>query len=866
MIRSRFSALVSLAFLPLTALLALSSDADAQTAFVSDRSVSNPSVEEPAGLARLGAWFEAHPELKETKSSGWKPYNRELWLQETRRAPEGVSVAKLRGDIFQAARLQIEQRGGSGQGWFTIGPTEFSGRCLTVDFHPTDPDIVYVGTAGGGLWKTIDGGDTWSTSTDDLPTLAVGAVCVLAWDPDIVLMGTGEGTGVGYVPAGKGMFGNGLLKSTDGGGTWSPTSLDYSIPSNHGFSVIEDNPATGTILAGASDGLWRSTDDGDTWTEVLPTGNFFDVKWKPGSANTVYVTKGRDPFANFQSDNGVFISNDDGLTFTLAGTGQPTGSNIAKTKIAVTAANPNYIYAHYISSASYGTIGIYRSTNGGATWQVRTNSVNMGGGQGWYNNVIAVDPNNSERVVAGGNILYVSSNGGTTFTQLNQSIPFGDDIAPHWDNHALAYEPGSNSTLWIATDGGPWRSTDDGSIWTSRRAGIISYQFYDIGVAQSDPIFIMGGTQDNGIPGRTDEDTWFQSTFVADGFVCNIDPVNADIVYSEWQGGNHLKSTDRGQSWVSIQNGIFGSGAWLTPVDQDQSDGGHLYTSTSSGIFRTSNGGSNWTQVSTHGARWISMNQNDGDTIWTVSNTQGVWHSADDGANWTQSATFPATGLEVKIQADPSDPAAAFVVHGGYATGGPHISRTTDFGLTWVDVTGDFPDQPANTFIVDGDNPTDWYVGADVGVWKSSNGGVNWTPFGYGLINAVVADLEIRRTARKLVAGTYGRGAWEANLDLDPTAADPGELVARDLMLDPPHPNPATDHAIFRFASRAPGPVSLDVFDIAGRRVDSVFEGGAGDGVIRTVSWSAGDLPGGIYLVRLRAGDQESTRKLLLRR
>ena len=818
------------------------------------------------GLERLGAYFEAHPELKTTRSSGWKPYNRELWLRETRTAPAGANVAWLRYEAFQTAlsRLDAPERRDD-PGWFSIGPVEFSGRCTNVDFHPSDPNIVYVGSASGGLWKSTDGGDSWSTSTDFLPTLAIGAVCVLPWNPDIVLIGTGEGSGVGYLQAGKGIFGNGLLKSTDGGATWSSTSLGYTIPSVHGFNVIEDNPTTHTILAGANDGLWRSTDDGDTWVQVMSNGNYFDVKWKPGDSQRVYTAKGRDPFSNFQSDNGVFVSTDDGQTFTLAGTGQPSGSLIAKTKIAVTPDNPDHIYVHYIRNSSWTTLGIYRSTDSGSSWHARNTTLNMAGGQGFYNNVIAVDPNNSDRVIAGGTVLYVSDDGGTTFTDLNGSIPFGDPIAPHWDNHGLTYEPGSNSNLWITTDGGPWRSTDDGETWTRRTYGIVSYQFYDIGVAQSDPLFMMGGTQDNGMPGREDEDSWFHSTFIADGFVHNIDPADEDIVYSEWQGGNHIKSTNGGQTWTSIQSGIYGSGAWITPVDQDQANGDRLFTSTTSGIFRTTNGGGQWQNVGTQTARWISLNPSDGDIVWTVSNSDGVWLSTNGGDSWTQSVALPPTGTEIKIQADPSNLGSAFVVFGGYDTGVAHIVRTTDFGEIWQDVTGDFPDQPANTMIVDPAFPWHWYVGSDVGVWRSTDGGATWIPFGTGLVNVLIADLEIRREARKLVAGTYGRGVWEADLlPVDPASTPETDIVQRDLMLDPPYPNPVRGDAVLRFAARAEGKVSLEVFDVEGRQISTVVRDVPADGIIRMAPWSAASLPNGVYLAVLRAGDAQISRKLLV--
>ncbi len=834
----------------------------------------------PTGLERLGLWFEAHPEYKSTPGSGWKPYNRDLWFYQTRPVPEGAFGGQLRLDAFhQAMSLrqspEFERRGGGG--WFNIGPTEYSGRCVSIDFGPPSSGVVYVGSAGGGLWKSADDGETWGTTTDFLPTLAVGAVCVLPWNPDIVLIGTGEGTGVGNVTAGKGIFGIGLLKSVDAGATWNATSLSYGRAATHGFNVIEDNPITHTILAGANDGLWRSTDEGDTWTRVLANGNFFDVKWKPGDAARVYVAKGRDPFLNSQSNNGIYVSADDGLTFTLAGVGQPPGSTIGKTKIAVTPDNPNVIYAHYVSANTSRSIGIYRSYNDGITWTVRNNSTNMTGGQGWYNLVLAVDPDNVNRVITGGVNLYTSDDGGQTYVNLNPSAPFGHETAPHYDNHALVYVPSTeaspNNTVWIATDGGPWRSFDDGATWSPRRAGIITYQFYDICVAQSDDIFTMGGTQDNGIPGRAGEDAWFQSTLTADGMVCNIDPADAQTVYAEWQFGRQVKTTDGGQSWLSIQNGITGDGAWVTPLAQDANNGNHLYTASSTGTYRTTNGGGVWQNVHSHNPRWISMSPIDGDVVWTVANGS-VRRTTDDGATWALMSSFPGNGLETKIHADPVDVSTAFVTFGGYSTGGPHAVMTTDGGATWVDITGDFPDQPANAFTVDPSRPDEWYLGSDIGVWKTTDGGATWLPFGSGMVNVVITDLELRRSARKLVAGTYGRGVWEIDLPLDPASVEAADPARRTLMLDPPYPQPVSEQTSLRFAARTDQPISLSIVDAQGRRVDSVLGSGAGpdpggdlgNGVIRTVRWSAAGFANGVYFAVLRAGDQTLSRKLVVRR
>jgi photosystem II stability/assembly factor-like uncharacterized protein len=807
-------------------------------------------------LNEMARFYEEHPELKDQRGSGWKPYNRVKWLLEPRMTDGRLPVLGARWEAWQA-RMEREAAIGRAPlaGWFAIGPVNMSGRIISIDFHPTNPDIVYVGAASGGLWKSEDGGDTWRTTTDELPTLAIGAVCVLHWNPDIVLIGTGEGTG-----AYPGLFGVGILKSIDGGETWSTTSLSYPVSDMIGTNVIEANPYTGTILAGARDGLFRSTDEGETWTQIQTVGRWYDVKWKPGDSLRVYAAKG---FG--LGNNNVKVSTDDGLTWNKAGVGQPPGGEVGKTKIAVSAANPNVIYANYTSSVTSQSLGIYRSDDNGETWIPQNTTLNMVNSQGWYNLTLEVDPNDINTVIAGGVSLYRSTDGGVNLSETGGGFGLGNETAVHVDHHAIAYEPGSSSNVWVCTDGGVWKSIDDGVTWSSRREGLVTYQFYDICVAQSDPTFMMGGTQDNGIPGRVDPETWAASTLFADGMVCNVDPENANRIYGEWQFGNHVKSVNGGDSWFSIMNGITGSGSFVAPADEDQNQPARLFTSTSDGIFRTTNGGSSWEAVGSQTAIWISISPVNGDVVWTV-NSAGVMYTTNDAETWQNAASygFPV-GAETKILAHPTDANTAFVTFSGYTRGVSHIAMTTDMGASWLDVTGDLPQQPVNTMIVDPLDPIAWYIGTDVGVWSSINSGANWAPHGVGLPNAVILDLEIRRSARKLVAGTHGRGAWE--IDIPPLSGmdvNGASDSAIDLMLDPPFPNPLRDRTLLRFASRHPGPVSLDVYDVRGGLVSHVGDLANGDGIIRTTWWSVGDLPSGVYFVTLRAGGEQKSHRIVI--
>lgn len=828
-------------------------------AIVADR------LEELGGFSTIGRRFLEQPELRNEPGSGWKPWMRSQWFAQTRRAPAGRSAAQLRRDAWQAHRARSTPARGDA-GWFTIGPATLSGRCTDLSFHPSDASVVYMGTAGGGLWKSTDGGDTWAPLTDDLPSIAVGAVEVLPSDPNVVLLGTGEANGVPNAGNGADVFGVGMYRSTDAGATWNTTSLSYGQNQTHGFGEIAVEPTTGVILAGATDGLWRSTDDGASWTMVQSGGNIYDVEWKPGDANTVYIARGRDPFQNFGVANGVKVSTDAGLTFAPAGPGQPAAASIGNTEISVTAADPSTVYAIYVQSGTGSTLGVYRSTDSGATWSPRNTTVNMTNAQGWYDLALAADPTDADRILTGGVGLRISTDAGATYTGVPTSN--GSATTPHVDFHAMVWEPGSTTDLWVANDGGPWRSTDGGATWASRREGLVTYQYYDICVAQTNPHGTWGGMQDSGISGRLDSSTvWVDPPVVGDGGVCHINPNNASRIYGERQGGDHRKSNDGGGFWFTINNGLTGTGPFIAASDQDQSAAGHLYTTMLNGIYRTTNGGNLWTNVASHTARWISISPVDGDVIWTVSNSLGVWLTTNDGGSWTKSVTFPNNGLETKIHAHPEEIGTAIVTYGGYGTGLPHVLVTTDSGATWTNATGDFPDQPANTFLVDPDRVDEWYLGSDVGVWFSSDRGATWTAFGTDLPNVVITDLELRRDARKLVAGTYGRGVWEIDLAPSatavPLATPPG---SRHLMLDSPGPNPTSDPVHLRFAARSTGEVRLAVFDVAGRLVTPVATLPRGDGLIRNAVWSPAGKPSGVYFAMLQAGGERVSRKIVVTR
>jgi hypothetical protein len=616
--------------------------------------------------------------------------------------------------------------------------------------------------------------------------------------------------------------------------------------------VIEANPITSTLLAGATDGLWRSTDEGQTWTQVQIGGNWYDVVWKPGDANRCYTVRG-----GSGNGNGVKVSTDDGVTWVMAGTGQPLAGSMGKTKLAVSADEPTWVYAGFSNRTSSNLLGIYRTTNDGSTWTLQANAPNMYGGQGWYNVSLAADPNNADLVISGGVELYRATDGGVTFQEIGGNV--------HVDHHATAYRPGSPNNIFVGSDGGVWESTNDGTNWTNRSLTLVTYQFYDICVSQFDPNFIMGGTQDNGTDRWTGSTTWLEG-LGADGMVCNINPNIGNVIYAEIQFGDHRKSTNGGSNWQTIMNGITGNGVWVTPVAEDQTpgNGSHLFTSTSHGIFRTTNGGQLWENVASHNANWIDISPVDNQIVWTVTGIIGK-RSTNDGGTWTDLAPYGFfTGSATKVAAHPTDANSAFVTFSGYSVGFAHVAKTTDGGASWTDITGNLPDAPANAIAVDNLNPDRIFVGTDIGVWETTDGGGTWVPFETGLPNTVIVDLEIQKSARKLVAGTHGRGAWEVDISTSATGVDVATPAPLNLMFDPPTPNPVSSETLLRFAAKHQGEVTLSIFDVSGRLVSEVARAPVGDGIIRMAPWYADDVPSGVYFAVLKAGSDKITRKIVV--
>jgi hypothetical protein len=334
-------------------------------------------------------------------------------------------------------------------------------------------------------------------------------------------------------------------------------------------------------------------------------------------------------------------------------------------------------------------------------------------------------------------------------------------------------------------------------------------------------------------------------------------------MYGEFDLGGHFASVDGLQTFGPAVNGLTGPSRFVAPTDLDPHRPTTLFTATKSAVYRSVDGASSWNSVlNVWDVVSISVSPVTPLRIWALERGTGVVHlSTDGGDSWTGHMATPFAGIGgTKILADPRDSMAAFCTFLHYPSGAPLIVRTHDGGSTWQDVSGDLGEQAVNSIAVDPRQPNDWYIGTDVGIWVTQDGGTHWRPYGLGLPNALVLDVEIQESVGQLYAATHGRGLWRTETLNDLAAR---ELTKTSVLLEIVSRNPSPDQFSIRFGARGGLPARLDVFSLQGRRVASVTQAPA-DGTARVTSWRPVGLASGIYFLVVRSGSDHVTRKVVL--
>ncbi len=831
-------------FAPLVAVGALIFAASTSTAQITGQPETARDL-----IHQMSEYYDAkfpNPTREATRSSGYKPFKRYEHFMGKRLGSAADIPAGARTAAFQQLKdLEATSDRGGFPTWFNLGPTNVGGRCLALAVDPTDSDVCYAGFASGGIWKTADGGNTWTPLGDNLPTMSVSAIQIDESNPSTIYIGTGEGWG--NIDA---IHGVGVLKSTDGGVVWNTTGITEPIANGRDVFMMEYEETTGVLLVAMDNGLYRSTDGADTFVEVMESGDWRDVKLKPGTTDTYYaISRG-------WSGQGGYRSTDEGQTWTRMENGAPI-TGLANGRISVTPANPEYVYWSNDVQGN-GTLAVYRTTDGGDSWTLRS-TPNQDNGQGWYDLVITANPLDEEQVWSGAVAMYRSDNGGSSWTQTAAGV--------HVDHHAAVFDPSDPQIMWIGCDGGVYKSTNNGQSFFSRNSGLVTTQFYAMNQSMTGANLAFGGTQDNGTWRWTGSTNMVQ-VLGADGFECEVSNDNL-IILAEIQNGSHYRSTNGGSGFQPINNGLSESGPWQTPTHMDYTNSNVVVTGHNTSIFRTTNAGSNWVNVMNGGlggGRSIEQSWNDTNVFWCVAGVR-AFVSTDNGLNWTQTATTPISGGAINdITVHPDDGNTAIICLGTYNPALDKVQITTDGGATWNDLTNNLPGEGAQSITYDFDNPSTIFLGTDLGCYVSFDSGSNWQPFNVGLPYVICDDLRWHPDGFLRVA-THGRGIWEVDIS-DITPTDVGENPSA------PKIEPLTMRVLgspagegvetsLRFGLREAGRARIDLFDANGRLVRNLLDREV-PAEVDFVIVDTEALSSGIYFARLESGGHSVSKKLVV--
>ena len=707
--------------------------------------------------------------------------------------------------------------------WTDVGPNNIGGRTRALLIDPQNPANLYAGGVAGGIWRSTNGGATWSFTDDYMENMAITTMAFDPTDSTILYAGTGED----FFNLG-GIRGSGIFSSTDAGISWNQLP---STAGNDDFYYVSDivvspnNPKH--LYAATRTGIWRSTDGGTFWTDVLTHSGDSSycvelaIRTDTVTQDTLLASCGNHGQGG---DAAVYRSTDSGQTWQQV----LTEPYMSRTSLAIAPSDQDTMYALASTyddtiSWTHGLHALFRSTDGGATWEPRVrNSDNTAKinklqltnplfadystcyaltdqyySQGYYDNVIAVDPTDPNTVWTGGIDIMKSTDGGQNWAMVSQWWWQDGPIYLHADIHALVFHPGydggtTNATLYVGSDGGIGRTDSangngstnlcnpyDATIsWTPLNNGYNVTQFYHGAVYPNGQTF-FGGTQDNGTNrGNISDPNWDQIIGGDGGYVA-VNPITPTIVYAEEQNRRFLKSTDGGTTFISAVSGITESTAnylFITPFIMDPNDPDRLWIGGHT-LWRTDNGATSWTQASptdlTNGnfiSAWAVQPGNSdlvlvadsGGNIYrqtnaTTANSTTSWINATEA----QSDIDSLGGFVSSLTFDPNTTSTVYATVSQF--GVPHLWRSTDSGITWAPFGGTLPDIPFHHVVIPHGNSNRLYVGTDRGILTTNNGGRNWY-YAQGFPHVPTEWLQFATDngIEYLYAFTHGRGTLRA--------------------------------------------------------------------------------------------------------
>ncbi|NAS11631.1 hypothetical protein GTQ38_06435 [Flavobacteriaceae bacterium R33] len=718
-----------------------------------------------------------------------------------------------------------------------IGPGGMSGRVTAIDVVHKDPDIIYAGTASGGLWKSTSGGVSWKPIFDKEVTASIGAVAIQQSNPSAIWVGTGEGN-----PRNSLNGGYGIYRSLDGGKTWQSMGLEKT---RHIHRIIIDPTDPQTIYVGAigspwgahpERGVFKSTDGGENWEKILFVNNqsgVADLVMDPTNPNKLFAAlweHKRDPwfFKSGGKGSGLYITYDGGKNWkkVTEEEGFPKGE-LGRIGVAIAKSKPNVVYALVEAKKN----ALYKSVDGGAKWD-KVNDKNDIGNRPFYYSEIYVDPQNENRLYSIFTYVNVSEDGGKSFKQLMPAYNANNGVHP--DHHAWWIHPENGQFMIDGNDGGLNITKDGGTSW--RFIGNLPVaQFYHISVDNEFPYNVYGGMQDNGSwrgpayvwRAQGIRNSYWQEIAFGDGFDVVPDPDDSRYGYAmsqqgfvrryDWMTGNNYtvrptppdretklrfnwnagigqdpfdnstvyfgsqfvhKSTDKGLTWTIISPDLTTN----DPEKQKQSESG--------GLTMDATGAENYCTILV-----IEPSTVEKDMLWVSTDDGRVHYTRDGGANWTEVSGnikgLPEGSWIPQIRASKTNAGEALLIANDYRRFNytPYAYRTKDYGKSWERIV-DAEDVQSYTLSIleDPENRDLMFLGTDDGLYISFNAGVKWQKWTEGFPTVSTKDLAIHPREHDLIIGTFGRAAWVLD-DIRPLraiASDQGILEKDIALFSPP--------------------------------------------------------------------------------
>lgn len=654
------------------------------------------------------------------------------------------------------------------------------GRVNIVRFNPKDELDLWIGAASGGVWRSTNGGNTWiNYPFTNFLSLGVSDIAIAPTNPNVVYVTTGDADG--SIGTAGGYYSIGIIKTTDNGATWFVTNFSKQLSEKKTLTrILVDPNDENTVIVGANDGIYKTTDGGNSWIKKFADNSIIDMEFKPDDPNVVYASS-----YGFSGKNFVFKSTDKGESWKSVF----SVSSSNRLCIEVSPADANSIYCLASNSSNSGFNSLAVSQDGGETWNVTatTNTVNNilgwydgkgsdSKGQGMYDLALAVSPKDPYNLFIGGVNIWKTNDLGFSMTLSTHWYGYYSLPYVHADIHDLRFSP-SGKRLYACSDGGISFTANGGADWVDISKGLSITQFYRMGSSDLYSDVIVAGAQDNGTSALINNE--WKHVYSADGMEAAVDPTNPNRMYVSIYYGSFYRSNNGGVNFTRIidQTVTGESGAWVTPFAIDPKNPQNVYAGFQN-VWKNTKYGElgQWTKISNFGSN-LTLNSvvvapSDSNVIY-AANATDVFVTIDGGKNWNNVYHSNTTAITY-IAVDPYNPKRFWVTKSGFSNGDKVYEIEND---NVINLSGNLPNIPVNTIVYQKNSPDRIYIGTDIGVYYSDYGSGYWEKFGTELPNLIIQELEINYgQVVKLRAATYGRGIWETEV-LDCNLPEPEILV-----------------------------------------------------------------------------------------